>query len=404
MNSPRYARLIADVFKRGEPRSTELSSRSNRDEEIALIERAIDRLRRRNARLRTAAKWLVAAGFVLGGFGAWRTAREKATSASPLAHMPDAKAVTTVEQPVAIAIASGGGAIVAAPGSSVPARGARALQAGSRLIVDPNAGAKLSLSTGTQLEVEPGSQLSVVEDNRVQIFALTAGSMRADVAKLAKDERFLVRTTDAEVEVRGTSFLVGVVAADPSCGDGTTTRVTVFEGVVTVRAGGREEAVGRGDHWPHACRKSAARPPSVPAPPHAAAKHPAKIEAPASVPTPVPAAPLAAADTPPSAAPVSHGSATHHPPASTLTEENNLFADGMLARRSGNVLLAIEKMDRFLERYPTSHLAENAAAERMRLLRTLDPARAAAAARQYLQRYPTGFARGDGEAILAGMR
>jgi hypothetical protein len=76
----------------------------------------------------------------------------------------------------------------------------------------------------------------------------------------------------------------------------------------------------------------------------------------------------------------------------------------MLARRYGNLPLAIDKMDRFLERYPASHLAENAAAERMRLLRGLDPAKAAGAARQYLQRYPAGYARADAEAILAGSR
>jgi outer membrane protein assembly factor BamD (BamD/ComL family) len=76
----------------------------------------------------------------------------------------------------------------------------------------------------------------------------------------------------------------------------------------------------------------------------------------------------------------------------------------MLARRSGNVPLASERMERFLERYPASHLAENAAAERMRLLRPLDPNRAAAVARQYLQRYPSGFARAEAEAIIAGRR
>ena len=75
-----------------------------------------------------------------------------------------------------------------------------------------------------------------------------------------------------------------------------------------------------------------------------------------------------------------------------------------MARRNGNVPLAVERMDRFLEKYPTSHLAENAAAERMRLLRGLDRTRAAVAAQQYVQRFPNGFARSDAEAILAGTR
>jgi outer membrane protein assembly factor BamD (BamD/ComL family) len=87
-----------------------------------------------------------------------------------------------------------------------------------------------------------------------------------------------------------------------------------------------------------------------------------------------------------------------------LVEENDLFAEGMLARRYGNLPLALDKMDRFLERFPSSNLAENAAAERMRLLRTLDPRKAAGAAAHYIQRYPTGFARTDAEGILAGTR
>jgi ferric-dicitrate binding protein FerR (iron transport regulator) len=395
MNSPRYARLIAEVFRRGELRASDVSPRSNRDEEIALIERAMDARRRRSTR--SIAVLSMAAAFVLAGLGASRIAHQK-TSPLPLAApATESKDTSGVAPPVAIAIASGSGAIVAAPGSSSPAVIGRALQAGSRLFVDPNAGATLSLSTGTHLEVEPGSQLSVIEDSRAQVFTLNAGSLRADVAKLGKDERFIVRTADAEVEVRGTSFLVDVVPSDPACGAGTTTRVKVFEGVVTVRAAGQEEAVGRGEHWPRGCRAAPALAPSA----RAAIKHPARVETPAPTPATTglpsdPESPLLAAL--PSA---SRARATQRPP-SSLAEENNLFAEGMFARQHGNVPLAVERMDRFLERYPASHLAENAATERMRLLRALDPVRAATAARQYLQRYPNGFARADAEAILVG--
>jgi hypothetical protein len=241
--------------------------------------------------------------------------------------------------------------------------------------------------------VEHGSQLTVVEDGRAQIFALNAGSLHADVAKLGAGERFIVRTVDAEVEVRGTSFLVSVVAADPECGAGTTTRVTVDEGMVTVRSREREESLRTGDHWPRGCRKTAA----LAAPPRAFSKHAAKVESPSPSVAPSPAD--VASSSP------SHASeAAHRSPSSTLAEENNLFADAMRARRSGKLPLALDKMDRFLETYPASHLAENAAVERMRLLRTIDPTKAATAARQYIQRYPAGFARADAEAIVAGTR
>ena len=45
-------------------------------------------------------------------------------------------------------------------------------------------------------------------------------------------------------------------------------------------------------------------------------------------------------------------------------------------------------------------LAENAAAERMKLLASTDPRKATAAASQYLARYPSGFARAAAESIL----
>jgi hypothetical protein len=120
-----------------------------------------------------------------------RAAVPVAGSAEP----PSSREETT---PVVVAIASATGATVAAlAGSSTPAVAGRALNAGSRLIVDPSAGAELSLSTGTHLDVEPGSQLAVVEDGRTQTFALSVGSL-PPMAKLNRDERFLVRTLRRE--------------------------------------------------------------------------------------------------------------------------------------------------------------------------------------------------------------
>jgi ferric-dicitrate binding protein FerR (iron transport regulator) len=398
MKSPRYARLIAEVFKRGEPSvSDNFPTHSNRDEEIALIEEAMDHKRRRNERLRLAARWSLAAALVLAAAGSWRVVGSRTSESQPAEKSAESREGSGIAPPVAIAIASGGGAIFAAPGSSSPAVAGRALTAGSQLIVDPSAGATLSLSTGTHLEVEPGSHLSVVEDSRAQIFALNMGSLRADVAKLSHDERFIVRTVDAEVEVRGTSFVVNVVPSDPACGAGTTTRVAVYEGIVTVRAGGQEEFIGKGEHWPRGCRKTAALAPSA----HAAARRTTRVEPQAAPAAPPVAEPqLQPLITPPPLRALS----TRRLPASSLAEENDLFAEGMLARRYGNLPLALDKMDRFLEKFPASHLAENAAAERMRILRALDPPKATAAARQYLQHYPSGFARGDAEAILAGTR
>ena len=72
----------------------------------------------------------------------------------------------------------------------------------------------------------------------------------------------------------------------------------------------------------------------------------------------------------------------------------------MSLKRGGDVAQAIAAFERFLARYPSSYLAENAAAERMKLLASSDPTRAVAAARQYLAKYPAGFARDDAKALL----
>jgi TolA-binding protein len=134
---------------------------------------------------------------------------------------------------------------------------------------------------------------------------------------------------------------------------------------VVVRHGGVEKRVAAGDQWP-TCAASA--------------------EA---------SAPAQAA----SVAPTSAQSM-----ASTLGEQNDLFAEGILANHRGDAQGAIAAFDRFLVAYPASPLAQSAAVERMRILRAAASARSLAAARQYLARYPNGFATAEAEAIVAGAR
>jgi len=86
-------------------------------------------------------------------------------------------------------------------------------------------------------------------------------------------------------------------------------------------------------------------------------------------------------------------------PSSDLTEQNNLFAEAMAARKRGDSPTAIATFERFMAKYPSSVLAESAAVERMRLLDSTDKGRAASAANDYLARYPKGFARAEAEAI-----
>jgi hypothetical protein len=72
----------------------------------------------------------------------------------------------------------------------------------------------------------------------------------------------------------------------------------------------------------------------------------------------------------------------------------------MTAKRRGDLRGAVASFDRLLSRYPDCPMAQSAAAERMKLLATTDRARASDAARDYLRRYPAGFARDDAESLL----
>ena len=67
----------------------------------------------------------------------------------------------------------------------------------------------------------------------------------------------------------------------------------------------------------------------------------------------------------------------------------------MAARRRGDTSGALAGYERYLAKYPQGALAESATVERMRLLAASDPARGAAAAKGYLARFPSGFARGE---------
>jgi len=156
-----------------------------------------------------------------------------------------------------------------------------------------------------------------------------------------------------------------------------------------VRSGDAEARVGAGESWPPACDAPAR--PAEPAAP-----------APSAIPSPAPA--------PTENAPViSHAPGKRPTPAapsvlsaSDLAAQNDALSAAVAAKRSGDVETALAGFDRFLATYPHSPLTETVVVERMKLLSTAHPARGLQAARDYLARYPRGFARHDAEAILEG--
>ncbi|AKV02277.1 hypothetical protein AKJ09_08940 [Labilithrix luteola] len=285
--------------------------------------------------------------------------------------------------------------------TSAPAAGAR-LADGTELRTPLGAEAHLDFDSGTQLTIAGGTRVRLVEQTHHKRFALEAGSVFAKVAKLSADERFVVTTSDAEIEVRGTAFRVTLATPDPSCENGTPTRLDVTEGTVVVRHAAHEVRVAAGEHWP-ACANApvagdAPRAPakeSKPLRPVAVntistgnAGAPTSAVGPAAMaPTALMAAKATVADAPN----VSPERASH------LAEQNDLFDTGMQKKRAGDLSGALATFERLIAAYPEGPLGENASVERMRVLGSLEqnshPVRAAAAARDYLARYPSGFAR-----------
>jgi hypothetical protein len=221
-----------------------------------------------------------------------------------------------------------------------------------------------------------------------QAVALGAGSRVSEGTEL-RDERFVVATPDAEVEVRGTAFRVAIVPPDPGCGGGTPTRLEVTEGVVTLRHAGVALAVSAGTKWPASC-------PAGPVASVGATASAAPVTATAddagaatSVPAPVPSSSWPSDVAPRPRSPSGE---------SSLSEQNDLFDAAMHDKRAGRTANALAALEQLRSRYPTGPLAETSEAERMRLLTGAAKSRAA---RDYLERWPRGFARAEAE-TLAG--
>lgn len=336
------AQVTALLERAGASTDDENAVPAARDEAIARIAGAL-RQRRRQRRNRHIA--MAAAAIVLLGLGAV-AANRKAIAETPVAEKPVRETphvVTTTHEKLAD---------------------------GSELRTPPSSEAQLDFDRGSRVTVGADSRLRLVEQSRRKRFALESGTVRAKVAKLEADERFVVTTGDSEIEVRGTEFSVSVVSPNPDCGGGTTTRVDVSEGVVVVRHDGHEDRVAAGESWPRCA--------------------------------PTPAVPPVA-----SSAPVTVHSAPHPPPpvtnvapspSSRLAEQNDLFQEAMSKKRAGDAKGALEALDR-LRGYGDGPLAENAEVERFRILSGIDKARGAAAARDYLKNRPRGFARAEAESL-----
>jgi hypothetical protein len=331
----RYARLAATLLsRRAHGDAAAMPARvPDRGASVAAIQRALRARTRRRA-----ARWLgwgaaAAAAAVLLAVG-WRSLR----SSQPV----DTRAVAPVdgstETKLAVADVEGSATGIETPqGMRAASRGDR-IAAGTIVRVFGPGALVLALDTGTRLRVGASSRVRPTSLGAVQRFDIESGTLEADVAKVRPGGRFIVATSDAEVEVKGTRFEVTVAATPSPCAPFARTRVTVQEGVVVVRSGGGEIRLPAGSAWPD-CPAGTAAP---------------LAHGRTHLPHPAPAAAN------PTSAPIVDPS--------TLAEQNDLFAAALAARRRGQIDEAVRWFDRLIARYPKGQLINTARAERQRLL------------------------------------
>ncbi len=363
----------------GSPPSSE-----SRGAAIVAIERAIvTRSRRKRARV---------------GLGIAALAAAAATVLAMFKVFPsdgDAGKGTASSTPI-LAHAYANGATVIASNESdllkaVPLRDGALVSHGQRVFTPAGGKVVFAHPGGTELTLNGGSDMSVVEDDQNRIYSLGKGTLDLRVAKLKTNERLMVRTVDAEVEVRGTRFHVEVT--DSTC-DGHVTRVSVDEGVVVVRRDGAEARLTAGQSWPPCTQAQASTSANGANAPQV------KNDEPQTAPsTPAPST-LAPSTLAPSAVPGPAVLEVASSAGSSTIEQNDLFDDGIEKKRRGDMAGAAAAFERLLTKYPHGPLAESAAAQRVKVLRTSNPARAKVAAREYLYQWPRGFARDDAESVL----
>lgn len=360
---------------------------------VAAVEEALRARTRRRARVRSIVGAAVGAAALLAlvsGGALWRRGSESNAARTGAAQAARALTVLGTGN-------DANGDVISGDSRHLQLQRGMALEVGVRVVASPSGELSFGTAQGTLLALEPRGDITVTEAGSTQRFALRSGAVRARVARLSAGERFLIDTADAEIEVHGTAFRVAVVAADPRCGNGTTTRVSVSEGIVSVRAGGRESRVHPLGAWPEGC---AMVPGSSPTTMHAAPPEPATVAARADRAARTGSlAPLArSAPTSPSATPAVAIPAI---PASDLAAQNDLFAAAVEAKKEGRRSEAVRLFGKLVSENPLGPLLESATVQRMKLLAAIDAQVGARAAADYLARFPSGFARPDAEKLVA---
>jgi hypothetical protein len=245
------------------------------------------------------------------------------------------------------------------------------------------------LANGASVEIDPDSTVRFDAhggESPGQDLRLGSGTVSLRVPKLGAHRTLSVVTPDARVTVRGTRFSVSFA------GDRSETRVRVTEGSVWVDHAGKEDVLAAGQTWTSRPELAAATPA---APAHDDAPTPPSAQEP-SAQEPSAQEPSAHEKKAPSMA--RHDEAA----SSTLAAENELYRSAAASIRAGQDARAVGLLETFMARFPRSPLAQSADVERLRALVRLGRREAAGhAARQYLSKYPRGFAKEEARSVLS---
>lgn len=249
--------------------------------------------------------------------------------------------------------------------------------------------AEARAARSTSLRPSVDARFERILEGTMELVTLDAGALDVTVRPLAPEERFVVRTEDAEVEVRGTSFRVEAENRQIR-------RVAVNEGKVTVRHRGMTATITAGGSWEAAAAGLSPASPAMAAVggkasgPTKSAWNTVKHAAPQVAPTAEGRSePL---ETPPTSTPIGNGPR----PASRD------FAAAVGSLGAGDYDAAASRLDSFESTYPGDPRAEEAAYLRAITLERAgrrDEARAAAKA--YLAKWPSGAHRAQAEKLLA---
>lgn len=239
-----------------------------------------------------------------------------------------------------------------------------------RLTVGQQTAAILRLGSGAEIQARPRSIVRVHVDKKASLTSewleLDGGDVSLQVPHLGTQRRLLVKTPEALVEVRGTAFRVSRKAISAQKW---VTHVHVTEGLVSVRASGKEVFLGPEDSWSSSARSSA-----PPAPKDTAEVRTERL-LPSTKATDAKAADArtAKANT---AAPTGASEADRAQPTSpssnpqatsNLAEQNRLYQSALVASRNGLSELARLRFEQLLRKYPNSPLAPGAKRELARL-------------------------------------